>query len=183
MFGRSRNEDELSGIYKDIVLARAADPVLHEVGQDGGLVSAILLHCLDEGIIDAALVSYLEGDGTTWKAKPGVARTREDIIASAGSRYTYSSNTLAYDEAVESGAENIALVGMGCQSSIPGVMKARKAVLEDLRRRDLRGTLRGQVRPAQAGHAQDEHQGRLPDLDEERRLPRDPAQGVPRLDP
>jgi coenzyme F420 hydrogenase subunit beta len=127
MFGRARNDDELSGIYKDIVLARAADPVIHEVGQDGGLVSAILLHALDEGIIDAALVSYLEGDGSTWKAKPGVARNREDIIASAGSRYTYSSNTLAYDEAVEGGAENIALVGMGCQSSIPGIMKARKA--------------------------------------------------------
>ena len=72
------------GIYKDIVLARASDPVLHEVGQDGGLVSAILLYCLEKDIIDAALVSYLEGDGTTWKAIPGVARTREDIIASAG---------------------------------------------------------------------------------------------------
>ena len=34
--------------------------------------------------------SYLEGDGTTWKAVPGVARTKEEIIASAGSRYTYS---------------------------------------------------------------------------------------------
>ncbi len=64
--------------------------MLHEVGQDGGLVSAILLYCLEHDIIDAALVSYLEGDGTIWKAIPGVARTREEIIASAGSRYTYS---------------------------------------------------------------------------------------------
>ena len=56
-------------------LARAADPVLHEVGQDGGLVSAMLVYALEHDIIDAALVSYLEGDGTTWKAIPGVART------------------------------------------------------------------------------------------------------------
>jgi coenzyme F420 hydrogenase subunit beta len=34
---------------------------------------------------------------------------------------------LAYVEAVESGAERLALVGMSCQSSIPGVMRARKA--------------------------------------------------------
>ena len=77
--------------------------------------------------IDAALVSYLEGDGTTWKAIPGVARTKEEIIASAGSRYTYSANTMAYVDAIESGAERIALVGMSCQSSVPPVMKQRKA--------------------------------------------------------
>src|SRR5207245_3818779 len=78
-------------------------------------------------LIDAALVSYLEGDGSTWKAVPGVARTKEDIIASAGSRYTYSANTMAYDEAIESGAERLALVGMSCQSSVPPVMNQRRA--------------------------------------------------------
>ncbi len=61
------------------MLARASDPVLAEVGQDGGLVSAILVYALEHDVIDAALVSYLEGDGTTWKAIPGVARTREDV--------------------------------------------------------------------------------------------------------
>jgi coenzyme F420 hydrogenase subunit beta len=127
MFGRVRQADEVSGIAKDIVLARATDPVLQEVGQDGGLVSAILLYCLEKDIIDAALVSYLEGDGSTWKAVPGVARTKEDVIASAGSRYTYSANPLAYADAIESGAERIALVGMSCQSSAPPVMKQRKA--------------------------------------------------------
>ena len=127
LFERARRPDEVSGVYKDIVLARAADPQLHDVGQDGGLVSAILVYALEHDVIDAALVSYLEGDGSSWKAIPGVARTREDVIASAGSRYTYSANTLAYGDAVESGAERIALVGMSCQSSIPPVMKQRKA--------------------------------------------------------
>jgi len=127
LFERPRRPEEASGVFKDILLARATDPVLHEVGQDGGLVSAILLYCLENDIIDAALVSYLEGDGSSWKAVPGVARTKEDIIASAGSRYTYSANTLAYFDAIEGGAERIALVGMSCQSSVPPVMKQRKA--------------------------------------------------------
>jgi coenzyme F420 hydrogenase subunit beta len=126
LFDRERNLDEVAGISKDIVLARATDPQLAEVGQDGGLVSALLVWALEHGYIDAALVSYLEGDGSSWKAVPGVARTREEIIASAGSRYTYSANTLAYEEAVAAGAEKIALVGMSCQTSVLPVMKTRR---------------------------------------------------------
>src|SRR4029079_11084139 len=73
------------------------------------------------------LLSCREGRGSSWKAIPGVARTKEEILASAGSRYTYSANTMAYFDAIESGAERIALVGMSCQSSVPPVMKQRKA--------------------------------------------------------
>lgn len=127
LHGRERLPEELAGVSKDILLARATDAEVHTRGQDGGLVSAILLWCLENGRIDAALVSALEGDGSTWQAVPAVARTREDLLATAGSRYTYSANTLAYAEAVASGAERLALVGMSCQASIPAVMKARKA--------------------------------------------------------
>ncbi len=72
-------------------------------------------------------MSALEGDGSTWKAIPGVARNRAEVLATAGSRYTYSANPMAYAEAIEGGAERIALVGMGCQASAPPVMSARKA--------------------------------------------------------
>src|SRR5205823_14244930 len=109
-----------------IILTRATNPEVHEKGQDGGLVSAILIWAMEHGYIDAALVSYLEGDGTSWKAIPGVARTREEILAAAGSRYTYSANPMAYADAVAGGAEKIALVGMGCQSSMPPVLAARR---------------------------------------------------------
>ena len=127
LFGREREPDEMAGVSKDIFLARATDPQVHAQGQDGGLVSAILLWCLANDRIDAALVSALEGDGQTWKAVPAVVRTPEEILATAGSRYTYSANTLAYVQAVEAGDERMALVGMGCQASVPGIMRARKA--------------------------------------------------------
>jgi len=127
MFGRERTMAEVDGISKDIILARASDDFVHKIGQDGGLVSAILIWALEKGMIDAALVSYLEGDGSSWKAIPGVARTKEEVLRGAGSRYTYSANTMAYADAVNGGAEKIALVGMSCQSSIPPVMTVRKA--------------------------------------------------------
>ena len=126
LFGRVRTDDELAGVYKDVILVRAAEDSVYENGQDGGLVSAILLWCLDKGYIDGALVSFLEGDKGGWKARPGVAANREEVLASAGSRYTYSANTLAYDEATERGLKELALVGMSCQTSIGPVMWHRK---------------------------------------------------------
>jgi coenzyme F420 hydrogenase subunit beta len=127
LFARERLPEEVFGISQDVVLARAVDPAVNAAGQDGGLVSALLIYALENDVIDAALVSYLEGDGSTWKAIPGVATTREQVLAAAGSRYTYSANTLAYAEAIAGGAERIALVGMSCQASAPPVMAARRA--------------------------------------------------------
>lgn len=127
LFGRERTAEEVAGISSDILLVRATDPAVLGAGQDGGLVSALLIWALEHDVIDAALVSSLEGDGSTWKAVPSVATTREQVLAASGSRYTYSANPLAYNQAIEGGAERIALVGMGCQASGPPVMAARKA--------------------------------------------------------
>jgi coenzyme F420 hydrogenase subunit beta len=125
-FARERTEDEVFGIG-DVLLARSSDETLVENGQDGGFVSTLLVYALENDLIDAALVSGLEGDGTTWRAEPRVVRTRADVLATAKSRYTYSANLLAYPQAVEAGAERIALVGMGCMASAPGAMQTRKA--------------------------------------------------------
>ncbi len=127
LFGRERRPDEVSGVYKDIILCRASDDFVYEVGQDGGLVSAILIWCLENGIIDGALTSYLEGgDNEGWKAIPGVATDRDEVLRGAGSRYTYSANPLGYREAAERGLSSLALVGMSCQTSIGPVMWHRK---------------------------------------------------------
>ncbi|HIG25800.1 MAG TPA: oxidoreductase [Acidimicrobiia bacterium] len=130
LFARTRQPDELSGIYKDILLTRASDKTVHQMGQDGGLVSAILIWCLENNIIDGALTSHLEApaeDGvTSWKAIPALATDRAGVLAGAGSRYTYSANTLAIKKAKEQDLESLALVGMSCQTSIGPVMWHRK---------------------------------------------------------
>ncbi len=129
LFGRVRTAEELSGIYKDVILCRASDDFVYDIGQDGGLVSAILIWALEHGYIDGALVSGLEtsegGEGG-WKAIPMVATNREEVLRGAGSRYTYSANTIAFDEATERGLKNLALVGMSCQTSIGPIMWSRK---------------------------------------------------------
>ncbi len=125
-FARERTNDEVYGIG-DVLLAKSTDESILDNGQDGGVVSTLLIYALENDIIDAALVSGLEGDGTTWRAEPRVATTRQDVLDTAKSRYTYSANLLAYPKAVEGGAERIALVGMGCMASAPGAMQSRKA--------------------------------------------------------
>ncbi len=126
LFGRDREPGEMYGITKDLLLCRATEQMVFKMGQDGGFVSAMLIWAMEEGYIDCALTSFLEGDGTSWKAVPGLARNKEEILASAGSRYTYSANTLAIDQALEEGFSKLALVGMSCQSSVPPVMWHRK---------------------------------------------------------
>ncbi len=127
LFARTRGDDEPAGIYKDILLCRASDDFVYEVGQDGGLVSAILIWCLENQVIDGALTSFLEGgDKGGWKAVPGLATDRDQVLRGAGSRYTYSANTLAYDDAMAAGLEALALVGMSCQTSIGPVMWHRR---------------------------------------------------------
>ena len=126
LFGREREPNEMYGITKDLLLCRASDDMVHRIGQDGGFVSALLIWAMEAGYIDCALTSFLEGDGSSWKAKPGIATNKDEILASAGSRYTYSANTLAITEALEKGYSKLALVGMSCQSSVPPIMWNRK---------------------------------------------------------
>ncbi len=126
LFGKTRDDSAMYGQYKQLLLVRAADDVVHEKGQDGGFVSAMLIWLMKHDYIDAALTSFMEGDGTSWKALPGIARTPEDVLKAAGSRYTYSANTLALKQAQEEGLSRLALVGMSCQSSVLPIMWKRK---------------------------------------------------------
>lgn len=124
LFGRSRRPEEVAGITRSQLLIRARDTEVFTAGQDGGLVSAMLIWGLETGRIDGVLTSKLTAD-RPFDAEPALVTDRAGVIATAGSRYTYSANPLAMREAEARGLRQLALVGMSCQASINGSLQAR----------------------------------------------------------
>ena len=102
------------GTYKEVVSARATDKAIQKVAQDGGIVSALLCYALEENIIEGAIVAGDTEDA--WKPEPTIAMTPEEIIAAAGTKYTFSPNAIRLKEAVRQyGLEKIGTVGTPCQ--------------------------------------------------------------------
>jgi len=75
------------GFYQHISSARTTDQNVINVYTDGGIVTSLLLHLLDQNLIEGAIVSKKKGP---FAREPIIALTRDDIIAAAGSQYTES---------------------------------------------------------------------------------------------
>lgn len=112
IFGRRRKEDEDIGIHRRVIAAKVIDERIHEKAQDGGVVTAILLHLLEEKEIDGAT---LTGRTEEWMPLPLVAKSKEEIISAAGTKYGVSPNLLKVRTAVvDDMLDNICIVGLPC---------------------------------------------------------------------
>jgi len=110
--GQPARPEESFGPYEAVLAARSTAEEVRRVGQDGGVVTSLLLWALGKGLIQGAVVS---GRSEDWQTVPRLATTPEELLACAGSRYTYCPNPLALREVKAQGLEKVALVGPGCE--------------------------------------------------------------------
>jgi coenzyme F420 hydrogenase subunit beta len=97
-----------------------------EGAQDGGVVTSVLIHLLEAGEIDGALVAT-ESDEEPWKAESFLATTPEELIENAGSFYnqTMALGNLGLDrwehKLPEKDPEDLSLALVGTPCEIEGI--------------------------------------------------------------
>lgn len=102
------------GPYSYGVYARATDSEILAAGQDGGVVSGMLVHFLETGRLGGAILGDVMPDDSQI-GRHTLATDRESVLSCAASRYTYSPNTLALQEAMRRDVKPLAVVGVPCQ--------------------------------------------------------------------
>ncbi len=115
-------EKNLIGNVRDVFTAKSMLPYVR--GQDGGVVTSMLLYALEEGLIDSAVVT-VKSEEEPWKPVAIVAQSREDILRASGSIYVHSMTMEALMSAIKRGSHSIAFVGPSC--NIDAVYKMQKS--------------------------------------------------------
>jgi coenzyme F420 hydrogenase subunit beta len=117
-------EDTAAGRYLACYAGHALDKGVRYRGASGGIVSALLIHALEEDLIDGALVTRMRRDDPL-TPEPFIARTREEILSAAGSKYCPVAANTALQEVLDSD-DRIAVVGLPCH--IQGLRKAEQRI-------------------------------------------------------
>ncbi|WP_204138100.1 Coenzyme F420 hydrogenase/dehydrogenase, beta subunit C-terminal domain [Halomicronema sp. CCY15110] len=79
-------DDWLLGPYRQVFTGYAAEPGIRRRGASGGVISRVLIHLLETGQVDGAIVLQ-QGYKTPERATPLIARNREEVLAAAQSVY------------------------------------------------------------------------------------------------
>jgi coenzyme F420 hydrogenase subunit beta len=111
---REPRRDDGYGPYSYALYSRATRADIAGRAQDGGTVSALLSHALANDAIHGAILGDVLPENNQ-VGRHRLATTEEEILACSASRYTYSPNTLAFQEAMRRDVKPVAVVGVPCQ--------------------------------------------------------------------
>ena len=111
--------DNLLGFYTKCYSGYSADEDLRYGGASGGIVTTLLVAALEEGLIDGALVSRMS-ELNPLEPAPFIARTRDEIISAARSKYCPVPANIALGEILNADGK-YAVVGLPCH--IHGIRK------------------------------------------------------------
>jgi len=129
IFGKEP-DDPLLGNYANCYIGHATDYEIRYNSASGGLVTALLIHALEQRLIDGALVTRMS-HRNPMEPQPFIAKTRDEIISAAKSKYCPVPANIALKEILK-GDGKFAVVGLPCH--LQGIRKA-EAVSRKLRER------------------------------------------------
>jgi coenzyme F420 hydrogenase subunit beta len=116
------------GTFSKTYLANAKDDAIRHAAASGGVVTALLIYALEKGIIAGALVTKMNKERPL-EPEPFIARTREEIIEAARSKYCPVPANVALREILDApDGERFAVVGSPCH--IRGIRKAEETIKE-----------------------------------------------------
>ncbi len=119
IFGEERTRsNELLGISKAFLKGFATDPRVRQAGASGGLTTALLIYLLEQGKIDGAIITSMDRK-RPWRVRPVLAKTKEEFIQGAQSKYAISPNNMILKDTA--GVNRLAVVGLPCH--IYGIRK------------------------------------------------------------
>lgn len=98
------------GEYKRIAIAHHKDEGVRSNAASGGILTGTLVHLLETGKINGAVVLKMD-ETRPWRSVPTIARTREEILASAQSKYTVTPTNVILSE-LENESGPLAYVGL-----------------------------------------------------------------------
>ncbi len=111
-FGRIPAPQNVTGIVKNIYVGYSTNPDIRHMGSSGGVVTELLLFLLEKGSIDQALVCGMNKKNPL-ETESYIARTKEEIIDSAQSKYVISPHMRLLSDIIRSGKKT-AIVGLPC---------------------------------------------------------------------
>jgi coenzyme F420 hydrogenase subunit beta len=114
-WGASDDVHPYWGPWRSINTGYATDDKVRFEGASGGAISALLIHALATGLVDRVVQVRADPRAPTQNFV-ATSRSREDVLAGAGSRYA-SSSPLANIDAILDEGGSIAFVGKPCDVS------------------------------------------------------------------
>lgn len=113
VFGETAPAGGFDGRVLQTLVGYAADPALRQGGAGGGVVTALLADRLRGGQAQGCLVTRMKPD-RPWEAESFIARSREDLAASQGSRYMIIPHNRIWAE-LRGRPGRFAMAGLPCQ--------------------------------------------------------------------
>ncbi|NSW54083.1 MAG: Coenzyme F420 hydrogenase/dehydrogenase, beta subunit C-terminal domain [Anaerolineae bacterium] len=117
------------GAVKSAALAYAADPALRERSASGGAVTALLLHLLESGAVDGALVNEAYVESGVVKNRFVIAQDRESLLRAQGSKYMAVRFSAGAVPLLRGFQGRLAVVALPCDAALLRGLCAKDAAL------------------------------------------------------